>query len=271
VSKPEEVWYENGEFDVQGWTLTPPDFDPDDEYPVIVNIHGGPHVMWTTSGTMWHEFQTMAARGYVVFWCNFRGSTGYGQAFHKAIEGNWGAGMMTDIMAGVDHISEREYIDEDNLFVTGGSGGGFMSSWIIGHTDRFSGAVPQRGVFELNSWYGSAVESHKYIEWEFQAVPWEDNEFLWEQSPIAKAHEVTTPTLILHGDNDFATRNNSEMLYRFLKKNRIPARMVRYPREGHELSRSGEPGHVIDRINRIIRWFDGYSDHHEAEPVLEET
>ncbi|NHN60605.1 MULTISPECIES: S9 family peptidase [Halorussus] len=271
VAQPEEIRFENGAGDeIQGWVLTPPDFDPDETYPLAVEIHGGPHAMWSTSGTMWHEFQLLAARGYVVFWSNPRGSTGYGEEFMAALGGGrWGPVAYEDIMAGVDEVASREYVDEDDLFVTGGSYGGYMTTWIVGHTDRFAGAVSQRGVYELNSFYGS-TDAFKLIEWDFDTTPSEDAAFLWEQSPAAYADAVDTPTLLLHADDDYRVPvNNGEMLYLLYKKNGVETRLVRYPREGHELSRSGEPGHVVDRLERIVRWFDGYSDHHDAPKALE--
>ncbi|WP_117593883.1 S9 family peptidase [Haloprofundus halophilus] len=282
VGEPEELRFESDDgVEVQGWVLTPPDFDPDgsgepsgpadesETYPLAVEIHGGPHAMWSTAGTMWHEFQTLAARGYVVFWSNPRGSTGYGEAFEMAIERDWGDVTMTDVMAGAELVAERDYVDADNAFVTGGSFGGFMTGWIVGHTGFFRGAVAQRGVYDLSSFYGS-TDAFKLVEWDFGAKPWDEPEFLWEQSPVAHAANATTPTLVVHADNDFRVPvNNGEMFYLFLKKNGIDTRLVRYPREGHELSRSGEPGHVVDRIERIARWFDGYSDHHDVPPALE--
>jgi dipeptidyl aminopeptidase/acylaminoacyl peptidase len=269
VQEPEEVWFESDGREIQGWVLTPPAFDEDEEYPLAVEIHGGPHAMWSTSGTVWHEFQTLAARGYVVFWSNPRGSLGYGEEFSMAIERDWGNVTMRDVMAGVETVAERDYVDEDNTFVTGGSFGGFMTGWIVGQTDYFDGAVAQRGVYDLSSFYGS-TDAFKLIEWDFGATPWDEPGFLWEQSPVAHADEVSTPTLVVHADNDFRVPvNNGEMFYLFLKKNDVDTRLVRYPREGHELSRSGEPGHVVDRIERIVRWFDGYSDHVDAPPALE--
>ncbi|XVH32858.1 S9 family peptidase [Haloferacaceae archaeon DSL9] len=270
VGEPEELRYEADDgTELQGWLLTPPGFDPDETYPLAVEIHGGPHAMWSTSGTMWHEFQTLAARGYVVFWSNPRGSTGYGEEYATAIERNWGEVTMSDVMAGVELVCERDYVDDTNAFVTGGSFGGFMTGWIVGNSDFFTGAVAQRGVYDLSSFYGS-TDAFKLIEFDFGASPWEDPEFLWEQSPVAHAKHAMTPTLVIHADNDFRVPvSNGEMFYLFLKKNGVDTRFVRYPREGHELSRSGEPGHIVDRIERIVRWFDGYSEYHDVPVALE--
>jgi dipeptidyl aminopeptidase/acylaminoacyl peptidase len=269
VAQPEEMWFDAPGGDVQGWVLTPPDFDPDDEYPLVVEIHGGPHRMWTTTGSMWHEFQTLAARGYVVFWCNPRGSSGYGAEWMRSIERDWGDTTLEDVMAGAREVADRDYVDAENAFVTGGSFGGFMTAWTVGHTDFFEGAVAQRGVYDLTGFYGS-TDAYKLVEGDFGATPWEDADFLWEQSPVAYVENVDTPTLVVHSENDYRTpANTAELFYLSLKKQGVDTRMVRYPREGHELSRSGEPGHVVDRIERIARWFDGYSDHRDADRAID--
>ena len=278
VSQPEELRYEPGETAgagdrperLQGWLLTPPDFDPDEQYPMVVEIHGGPHAMWTTSGTMWHEFQTLAARGYVVFWSNPRGSAGYGEAFMSAIERDWGAVTTSDVLAGVETAAERDYVDEDQLFVTGGSFGGFATAWIVGNDDRFEAAVSQRGVYDLTGFYGSTDAAYKLVEGDFDTTPSEEPAFLWEHSPTGHAHEVDTPTLLLHSEDDYRTPAcTAELFHRILRKHGVDTRLVRYPDEGHELSRSGRPGHIVDRIERIARWFDGYSESHDTPPALE--
>ena len=270
VGEPEEIRFESADaVEVQGWVLTPPDLDATETYPLAVEIHGGPHAMWSRSDTMWHEFQTLAARGYVVFWSNPRGSTGYGEAFMAANERDWGKVTSEDVLAGVDRVAERDYVDESQQFVTGGSFGGFMTGWLVGHTDRFEAAVAQRGVYELNSFYGSTDAFH-LVEWDFDATPWADPEFLREHSPAAHVDGVETPTLVIHADDDYrAPVNNGELFYLFLRKQGVDTRLVRYPREGHELSRSGDPGHVVDRLERIVRWFDGYAERHDRPRALD--
>ena len=270
VAQPEELRWSRDGADLQGWLLTPPDFDPDETYPVVCEIHGGPHVQWTRSGTMWHEFQTLAARGYVVFWSNPRGSTGYGEAHTSAIEGDWGAVTLGDVLAGLDLVCERSFVDDDAQFVTGGSFGGYMTAWAVGQTDRFDAAVAQRGLYDLTSFYGSTDWGYRLVEFEFGATPWEGPDRLWEHSPVSLVPEVETPTLVMHAERDYRTPIcSAELFYRGLYKHGVECRLVRYPREGHELSRSGEPAHVVDRLERIARWFDGYSDHHEAPNALE--
>ena len=297
IAEPTEFWFEGGDGEVQGWLLLPPDVEADaglvrevgetsadggdesepsdesessdEQVPLVVEIHGGPHSMWTTSGTMWHEFQTLAARGYAVFWSNPRGSVGYGEDFATAIEGDWGAVTLEDVLAGADRAAAHPAVDADEQFVTGGSFGGYMTSWAVGHTDRFTAAVSQRGVYDLTGFYGS-TDAFKLVEGDFGVTPWEDPEFLWEQSPVSAVPDVSTPTLVIHSDQDYRTpANTAELFYLGLKKHRVDTRMVRYPREGHELSRSGEPGHVVDRIERIARWFDGYSGYRDVPSPLE--
>ncbi|PSQ04559.1 S9 family peptidase [Halobacteriales archaeon QS_6_71_20] len=270
VPEPEPLSFESEQGPVEGWVLTPPGFEGNGSYPLAVEVHGGPHAMWTTSGTMWHEFQTLAARGYVVFWSNPRGSTGYGEAFMQAIERDWGEVTLTDVLAGVEAVADREYVDETNVFLTGGSFGGYMTSWAVGRSDRFRAAVSQRGVYDLTGFYGSTDGAYKLVEGDYDTTPWAEPEFLREQSPVAHADEVATPTLVLHSDRDYRTPDNTaELFYRILRKHGVDTRLVRYPREGHELSRSGEPAHVVDRIERIVRWFDGYSEHHDADRALD--
>ncbi len=280
VSQPEELRYDPGDVvgaagngrpdDLQGWLLTPPGFDPDEQYPMVVEVHGGPHAMWTTSGTMWHEFQTLAARGYVVFWSNPRGSAGYGESFMSAIERDWGAVTTSDVLAGVETAADRDYVDEKQVFVTGGSFGGFATAWLVGTTDRFEAAVSQRGVYDLTGFYGSTDMAYKLVEGDFDTTPTEEPAFLWEHSPTGHAHEVDAPTLLLHSEDDYRTPiATAELFHRILRKHGVETRLVRYPDEGHELSRSGQPGHIVDRIERITRWFDGYSEYHDAPPALE--
>jgi dipeptidyl aminopeptidase/acylaminoacyl peptidase len=186
-----------------------------------------------------------------------------------ANERDWGKVTSEDVLAGVDHVAGRDYVDETQQFVTGGSFGGFVTGWLVGHTDRFDAAVAQRGVYELNSFYGSTDAFH-LVEWDFDATPWADPEFLWNHSPAAHADGVGTPTLVIHADEDYRVPvNNGELFHLFLRKQGVDTRLVRYPREGHELSRSGEPGHVVDRLERIVRWFDGYAECHDVPRALD--
>jgi dipeptidyl aminopeptidase/acylaminoacyl peptidase len=258
IAEPEEHWFESHDgTEIQGWLLTPPSEarrDVEGTPPLVVEIHGGPSIMWSTSGTMWHEFQLLAAAGYAVFWCNPRGSTGYGEAHSLAIAEDWGSIDFADIVSGVDSVSDRDDVG-DRQFVTGGSYGGFMTAWAITHTDRFDAAVAQRGVYDQMAQFGGTDTYHSS---ERQlGLPWEDPETYWDASPTAHIESVSTPTLLIHSEQDYRVPiHNADALYRHLKKVGVEVEYVRYPREGHELSRAGEPQHVVDRLERIREWFD---------------
>ena len=255
LSIPEEVWYTRPDgFKIQGWTMRPHGYEPGKKYPWIVEVHGGPHVMWGYS--FWHEFQSMCGQGYGVFFCNPRGSDGYGGDFKKAIHLAWGEEDSQDILAGADLMVSQGLADPDRLYLTGGSFGGFMTAWLVGHDHRFKAAVAQRGVYNMISMYG-ASDANTLIEWEFDTVPWENFQLLWDRSPLKYVKNVQTPLMIIHSENDFrAGAPTADEMYTALRRLGKEAEYVRYPREGHELSRSGEPKHRVDRINRMIGWFN---------------
>ena len=261
VQPTHEIWFENPEGQkIQGWYILPPNYEEGKQYPLALNIHGGPHVMWTPSSpSIWHEWQSHAAAGYVVFYCNPRGSAGYGEEHQSAIRSNWGNVTMDDVMAGVDAMIAKGFVDESRMAITGGSFGGYMTAWIIGHTDRFVSAVPQRGVYNISSFYGTS-DVPRLMSAEFEVEPWENPEKFWEHSPLSYAHNITTPTLIIHSENDFRVPiEQGEQLFAWIRRaTDTPVKMLRYPREGHELSRSGEPAHRISRLQEMIDWFDAY-------------
>ncbi|HSG80960.1 MAG TPA: S9 family peptidase [Gemmatimonadota bacterium] len=253
-------WYRS--FDgqrVQGWLIEPPGYERGRKYPLAVEIHGGPHVMWGPGeASMWHEFQLLAARGYLVLYTNPRGSGGYGYDFKYLIQRAWGDGPMRDVLTAVDTVVARGSVDEDRMVVTGGSYAGYLTAYLVGHDHRFAAAVAQRGVYDLAVFFGEG-NAWRLVPWEFNAYPWEDSEVLRRESPLTYAHLIQTPLLIMHSDRDLRTGvSQSEMLYRTLKVLEKPVEYVRYPREGHDLSRSGEPLLRIDRLLRIIEYFDRY-------------
>jgi len=245
--------------EVQGWLMYPPGFDAAKQYPLAVHIHGGPHVMWGPGfRTMWHEWQATAARGYVVFFCNPRGSDGYGERWRDGIHANWGVADAPDILAGVDAVIARGGIDPARIGVTGGSYGGYMAAWLIGHTDRFACAVAARGVYNLLS-HHSTSDAHELVEFEFDGYPWELHDKLWQHSPLAHAHKITTPLRILHSEQDYRVPiSEAEQLFAILRRRKQVVEFVRYPRESHELTRSGEPRHRTDHMERTLEWFDRY-------------
>lgn len=257
LGQVQDLWFESADGTaIQGWLLTPPGLDPEGKYPLVLSIHGGPHVMWSRhEATMWHEWQVLAASGYVVFACNPRGSDGYGRDFRTALRKRWGEADLPDLLAGVEHVVAAGLADPGRLVVTGGSYGGFMTTWVIAHDQRFKAAVAQRGVYDLISFY-STTDIPLLTEWEFAAVPWDNPELLWKYSPLAHAEGIRTPLLLIHSENDFrAPIPAAEGLFVALRRLKREVEMVRYPRDGHELSRSGEPKHRIDRLERILDWF----------------
>lgn len=258
VQPAQEVVYDNGDgVMVQGWYLLPPNYEEGTQYPLAVNIHGGPHIMWSCHDrSMWHEWQLHAANGYVVFYCNPRGSEGYGNDFLHALGTQWGEVAMQDIMAGIDTIISKGVADEDRLAITGGSYGGYMVGWIIAHTNRFKVAVAQRGVYNVVSFYGT-TDIPTFAESEFQTTAWADPDFLWSRSPLAYTQTMQTPLLLIHSENDFRVPiEQSEQLFAYLRLQGKTVEMVRFPREGHELSRSGEPKHRVRRLSEMVGWWN---------------
>lgn len=245
---------------IQGWYILPVGYEDGKQYPLALNIHGGPHAMWSAGDrAMWHEWQSHAAAGYVVFACNPRGSDGYGEKHMHDLHANWGGVAMEDIMAGVETVIEKGFVDAERMAITGGSYGGYLTAWIISHSERFKAAVAQRGVYNLVSFYGT-TDIPYFMETEYDGQPWRDHERLWQESPVAHAHKIKTPLLIIHSENDFRVPiEQGEQLFALVRRaTDTPVEMLRYPREGHELSRSGEPNHRISRLTEMIRWFDAY-------------
>ncbi len=256
LTAPEEINYTS--FDgknIQGWIQKPPDFDPQKKYPLILNIHGGPHAAY--GWVFDHEFQFMAARGYVVLYVNPRGSTSYGQNFGNIIQYHYPGDDYRDLMIGVDELLKRGYIDPKKLGVTGGSGGGVLTDWTITHTDRFAAAVSQRDISNWASWWYTADFTLFQPSW-FKAPPFEDPQDYINRSAITFVKNIHTPVLFVLGESDTRTPQDSggEQLFRALKYLKRPTAMVVFPRETHELSRSGEPWHRIERLDHIMGWFD---------------
>ena len=260
VQEVHELRYQSPQGNVQGWYLLPVGYEQGIKYPLALNIHGGPHATWGfATKTMWHEWQFHAARGYAVFYCNPHGSGGYGESFMRKLHAAWGPVAMDDIMAGIDAFLELGFADADRMAITGGSYGGYMTAWIITHTDRFKAAVSQRGVYNLTSFYGT-TDVPLLMSNEFDAEPWDNHDTFWDNSPLKYAADITTPLLIIHAENDFRVPiEQAEQLFAWVRRaTNTPVKMLRYPRDGHELSRSGEPVHRISRLTEMIDWFDKY-------------
>jgi dipeptidyl aminopeptidase/acylaminoacyl peptidase len=256
LTEPEEVWYSS--FDgkrIQAWIQKPPDFDPSKKYPLILNIHGGPHAAY---GFVFdHEFQWMAAKGYVVLYPNPRGSTSYGQEFGNVIQYHYPGDDYRDLMLGVDEILKRGYIDAKKLGVTGGSGGGLLTNWTVGHTDRFAAGVAQRDIADWSNWWYTADFTLFQPSW-FRGAPFDQEADFKARSPITYIKNVKTPMMFVLGEADYRTPPTAggEEMFRALKFLRRPAMMVRFPGESHELSRSGQPWHRVERLQHIVFWFD---------------
>lgn len=257
----EEIWYESDGRQIQGWLILPPGFNKRKKHPLIVQMHGGPHVMWGAAvRSMWHEFQAMAGAGYAVFYCNPRGSDGYGLEFHHSNRGDWGDGPMRDVLAGVDLLTGRDYIDGKRLCLTGGSYAGYLTAWIIGRDHRFAAACAQRGVYNLVS-MRNTTDIPFFNDRETGSItPWDDVAALWNMSPISLVPNVQTPLLIEHSEQDYRVPiEQGEQLFQALKLMKKKVKMIRWPREGHELSRAGEPRHRLLRIESIIEWFNEHT------------
>jgi dipeptidyl aminopeptidase/acylaminoacyl peptidase len=256
LTEPEEISYTS--FDgkkVQAWVQKPPDFTPSRKYPLILNIHGGPHAAY--GYVFEHEFQWMAAKGYVVLYSNPRGSTTYGQEFGNVIQYHYPGDDYQDLMAGVDELIKRGYIDEHKLGVTGGSGGGLLTNWVIGHTQRFAAAVAQRDIANWSAWWYTADFTLFQPNW-FKAPPFDDETDFKNRSPLTYIKNVKTPTMFVLGEADYRTPPGAggEEMFRALKFLKVPTVMVRFPNESHELSRSGGPWHRVERLQHIVGWFD---------------
>ena len=271
VTFPEEHWLTRPDGRrVQYWIMKPVGWKPGVRYPLVVEIHGGPSAMWGPGEfTMWHEFQLMTAWGYGVVFCNPRGSGGYGYEFQHANYQNWGEGPASDILAVADTAAKLDWVDADQLFVTGGSYAGYMTAWIVSQDHRFKAAVAQRGVYDLSVFFGEG-RAWRLIPNHFGGYPWDADvrRILDANSPQTFVENIRTPLLIMHADRDRRTGViQSEYLYKSLKALGRPVEYVRYPNEGHDLSRSGNPYRRMDRLNRIIEFFERYVRHPEPPPA----
>jgi dipeptidyl aminopeptidase/acylaminoacyl peptidase len=258
LPETEEINYKS--FDgkmIQGFIVKPPHFDAAKKYPMILNIHGGPHS--TYGYTFFHEMFWMAAKGYVVFYPNPRGSTSFGQDFGNIIQYHYPGDDFKDLMAGVDAVIAKGYADPDKLGVTGGSGGGLLTNWVVTQTNRFKAAVAQRDIADWRDFWYTADFSLFTPTW-FKGAPWREEADFKARSPITYIENVQTPLMLVLGEADYRTppASGGEQMFRALKYLKKPVVMVRFPGESHELSRSGTPKHRIERLEHILGWFDKY-------------
>ena len=254
----EEISYDS--FDgraIQGWIVKPPDFSASKKYPMILAIHGGPHAMYGVEFNQ--EFQIMAARGFVVLYTNPRGSTGYGEEFGNVIHTNYPGDDFQDLMRGVDALIGKGYIDPKRLAVTGGSGGGLLTAWIIGHTDRFAAAVSQYPVTNWITQAGTADGGYTHAALWMKAMPWDNVDQYLKHSPVFFAKNFKTPTMVITGEQDLRTPiAQSEELYFALKARKVDAVLVRIPDEPHGI-RGAHPSHRIAKTEHVLGWIEKYT------------
>lgn len=255
----EEFWWESS-FDqrkIQGWIVTPPNFDPSKKYPLVLEIHGGPFLSY---GSVYSaEIQAFAAAGYVVLYANPRGSTSYGEEFGNLIHHNYPSNDYDDLMSGVDAVIAKGFVDEENLFVTGGSGGGTLTAWIVGKTDRFKAAVVAKPVINWYSFVLYADGTQFFSKYWFPNLPWEDPSTYLKRSPLSYVGNVTTPTMLLTGEEDYRTPiAESEQFYAALKLENVETAMVRIPGASHGIA--NKPSNLIAKVASILAWFEKYKD-----------
>jgi len=255
----EEIWWKSSydQRDIQGWIVTPPNFDPNKKYPFILEIHGGP---FSSYGSVYSaEIQAFAAAGYVVLYSNPRGSTSYGQEFGNLIHHDYPNHDYDDLMSGVDAVIKKGYVDDKNLFVTGGSGGGVLTAWIVGKTDRFKAAVVAKPVINWYSFVLYADGTPFFYKYWFGKKPWEDPNSYIKRSPLSYVANITTPTMLLTGEEDYRTPiAESEQFYAALKLENVETAMVRIPGASHGIA--NRPSNLIAKIASILAWFEKYKD-----------
>jgi len=259
IGNVEELWWESS-FDqrkIQGWLVTPPNFDSSKKYPFILEIHGGPFASY--GAVFSAEVQAYAAAGYVVLYTNPRGSTGYGQEFGNLIHHDYPNHDYDDLMSGVDAVIEKGIVDKDKLFVTGGSGGGVLTAWIVGKTNRFKAAVVAKPVINWSSFVLHADNPSFFYKYWFGSTPWNDPEAYFKRSPLSLVGNVKTPTMLLTGEQDFRTPiSESEQYYAALKIQKVETAMVRIPGAGHGIA--NRPSNLIAKIASVLAWFEKYSN-----------
>lgn len=257
LGEVEEIWFKGPTGnDLQGWILKPPGFDPSSLYPAVLEIHGGPQAMF--DATFRFETYCLAAQGYVVFFCNPRGGTGYGEKHLAAIDCNWCSVDYDELMAWTDLVSSKPYVDGERLGVMGHSYGGVMTSWIVGHNDRFKAAVTSAPLINMISALGACLKHYLKLN-VADCYPWEDFEQWWRQSPLKYAGSVKTPTMIMVGEEDLACPvEQAAQFYLALQLAGVDTELILFPGEDHSIARLGRTDRRLARLEHIIRWFNRY-------------
>ncbi|MBC5994449.1 S9 family peptidase [Pontibacter cellulosilyticus] len=260
LSYPEKKIFKNSKGqEVEYWVMKPTNYTPGTKYPLLLEIHGGPTAMWGPGeSSMWHEYQYFASRGYGVVYSNPRGSGGYGEEFMRANVADWGAGPASDVLTALDGAIAEGWADTSKLTITGGSYGGYLVSWILGHDNRFKAACAQRGVYDLGTFFGEG-NAWRLVPNYFGGYPWEQKSksIIQSESPLTYVQNITTPLIIFHGENDLRTGViQSEMLYKSLKILDRPVEYVRHPGATHEITRSGNNRQRIDQMLRTYEFFE---------------
>jgi len=253
--------------EIQGWYILPPDYDSSKKYPLILEIHGGPNLAYGPVFTA--ELQRMAAEGYVVFYDNHRGSTGYGERFALLLQGKYSSEYdFSDHMSGVDALIEKGIADPEQLYIAGGSAGGIASAYAIGLTDRFKAAVVAKPVINWLSKVLTADSGLYQIPYQFPGKPWDNVEHYWKRSPLSLVGNVTTPTMLMTGVNDKRTpMSETEQFYQALKLQKVDAVLVKVPGSSHGIA--AKPSRMIGKIENILAWFKKYSPNKDAQDKAE--
>ncbi len=256
ISKPEKIFMESHGESIEIYVIKPVDFEEGKEYPAILDIHGGPKTVY--GNVFYHEMQVWANLGYFVFFTNPHGSDGRGNSFMN-IRGKYGSIDYEDLMKATDIVLEKYPIDKKRMGVTGGSYGGFMTNWIIGHTNRFACAASQRSISNWISKFGTTDIGYYFNTDQNQSTPWNKVEKLWSHSPLKYANQVKTPTLFIHSEEDYRCwLAEGLQMFTALKYHGVEARLCMFRGENHELSRSGKPKHRVRRLEEITNWFERY-------------